>query len=74
MMQKTIQDISLRNEDLCCIPCMFEGHTKDTFWHREDRKQEVRPIQTKYYYEINQEIMPHHTKDCPYNLKNSEAK
>lgn len=41
MMQKTICNLSLKNENLWCTIYMVEGHTKDTCQHREDKQQEA---------------------------------
>ena len=41
-----------------------------TYWHNENRMQDIRVIRTQYYCEICQEITPHDTKNCPLNLKN----
>lgn len=73
-MQKAIHDISSKGADLWCTDCMVEGHTKDTYRRREERRQDVRTMTAQAFCDICQESRSHSTKNCSFNLRHKKTK
>ena len=72
IMQKSLKELNLKNQDVWCTKCSMAGHTKDNC--RQDiSRQDVRFVQTKCFCSIFQEHGEHTMKDCLYNMKNDKA-
>jgi len=55
--QRTIKDLTLRNNDLWCINYSIEGGIKDTCPHRDDKRQDVCVVNCLCYCNIYQGIV-----------------
>ena len=70
--QKSLKDLTLKNQEISCTKCLTNGHSKDNC--RQDySRQDVRFVQTKVFCDIFQEHEDHSMKDCPFNMKNGKA-
>ena len=64
IMQKSLKELNLKNQDIWCTKCSTTGHAKDNC--RQDiSQQDVRFVQTKCFCDICQEHGEHTMKDCP---------
>ena len=72
IMQKSLKEMNLKNQDVWCTKCSTAGHTKDNC-QQDINRQDVRFVQTKCLYDIYQEHGEHTTKYFPYNMKNGKA-
>ena len=72
IMQKSLKEINLKNQDVWCTKCSMTRHSKDNC--RQDiNRQDVQFVQIKCFCDICQENAEQTTKDCLYNMKNSKA-
>ena len=72
IMQKSLKEMNLKNQNVWCTKCSTAEHTKDSY--REDiSRQDAHFVQTKRFCDICQEHGEHTMKDCPYNMKNGKA-
>ena len=72
IMQKSLKELNLKNQDVWCKKFSMTGHTKDNC--RQDiSRQDVQFVQKKCFCDICQEHGEHTTKDFPYNMKNGKA-
>ena len=70
--QKSLKELSLKNQEIWCTKCSTAGHTKDNY-RQEYSRQDVRFVQTKVFCDIFQETGDHSTKECAFNMKNAKA-
>ena len=69
IMQKSLNELNLKSQDVWCTKCSTAGHSKDNC--RQDiSQQNIRFVQTKRFCDICQEHGVHTTKDCPFNMNN----
>ena len=72
IMQKSLKELNLKNQDVWCTKFSMTGHTKDNC--RQDIiRQDVRFVKTKCFYDICQEHGEQTTKDFPYNIKKGKT-
>ena len=72
IMQKSLKELNLKNQDVWCTKCSMAGHNK--YNCRQDiSRQNVQFVQMKCFCNICQEHGEHTMKDCPYNMKNGKA-
>ena len=67
IMQKSLKEMNLKNQDVWCTKCSTVRHSKDKY------RQDVQFVQTKCFCDICQEHGEHITKDFPFNMKNRKA-
>ena len=70
--QKSLKELSLKNQEIWCTKCSTAGHSKDNCWH-EYCRQDVRFVQNKAFCDIFQEHGDHFTKECQFNMKKAKA-
>ena len=70
--QKSLKELTLKNQEIRCTKCSTAGHSKDNCRHEYSR-QDVCFVQTKAFCDICQEHGDHSTKECPFNMKNAKA-
>ena len=70
--QKSLKELTLKNQEIWCTKCSTAGHSKDNC-RQEYSRQDVRFVQTKSFCDIFQEHGEHSTKDCPFNMMNEKA-
>ena len=70
--QKSLKELTLKNQEIWCTNCSTAGHSKDNCRQQYSR-QDVRFVQTKSFCDNCQENGDHSTKDCPFNMKNGKS-
>ena len=69
--QKSLKELTLKNQEIWCTKCSTAGHLKDNCQH-EYSQQDIRFVQTKSFCDIFQEHEDHSMKECPFNMKNAK--
>ena len=72
IVQKSLKELNLKNQDIWCTKCSTTGHSKDNY-RQEYSRQDVRFMQMKCFSDIFQEHGDHSTKYFPFNMNNGKA-